>query len=561
VAHALLRAAPRLVSALGIRLLRPLLYCVLAAASVALLVRTVFGPVDLPWMSIRSPLNAEALVSVSFVLLVLSARREFGLRERRLDNCRFGRGDWACAGLVTTATAILFWPNLRSPFVFDDYAHLSQSSQATWRILFEAFARDPGGHGLFFRPVTFISHWLDYQWAGLEPARWHAWNLTVHAANSCLIYVLTRRLGMARAAALFAGLVFALHGSRAETVSWTDARSDLLATFFVLCVLLLVQEISRTGRRVFYIPLLVCGVLAVCTKESAFCVPLLSLSLLPLYSAEQRRRILSTSLALASICAVLFAYRWWALGGIGGYMDPAGLRTIWQSSPAHSFKALFFRMWAFLFFPLNWSVPLPWILRVSAGAFLGALVVSARRAARSRGLLAGVAFVFAAALPVQHLLLLSPDLAGARYLYLPVAGLAIFWAALIDGCAYSRSLGLAALLLTFNTAALRHNLAPWRTVPASAQAVCLQAGRLLRDDPRPIVVSGLPYKKQGVYFLSNGFPQCVAINSGEDMGRIEVVAKRVERGPQAARQLVWDEKQGELVEDSGAREAPAPTPR
>jgi len=381
VAHALVRAASALMPTLGIRLLRPLLYCVLAAASVALAARALFGPVGLPWISIRSPLNPEALVSVSFVLLVLSGRPESELRARRLDNYRFGRGDWACAGLVMTATAILFWPNLRAPFVFDDYAHLSQSSQATWRIVFEAFGRDPGGHGLFFRPVTFISYWLDYQWAGLEPARWHAWNLTVHAANSCLIYALTRRLGMARAAALFAGLVFALHGSRAETVSWTDARSDLLATFFVLCVLLLVQEISRTGRRVFYIPLLACGALAVCTKESAFCVPLLSLSLLPLYSAEQRRRILSASLALAAICAVLFAYRWWALGGIGGYMDPAGLPTIWRSSPAHSFKALFFRMWALLFFPINWSAPLRWILRVSAVAFLAALLLCARRAA------------------------------------------------------------------------------------------------------------------------------------------------------------------------------------
>jgi len=169
--------------------------------------------------------------------------------------------------------------------------------------------------------------------------------------------------------------------------------------------------------------------------------------------------------------------------------------------------------------------------------------------------------VFAAALPVQHLLLLGPDLAGARYLYLPVAGLAIFWGALIDGCACSWSLGLAALLLIFNTAALRHNLGPWRTVPASARAVCLQAGRLLRDDPRPIEVSGLPYKKQGVYFLSNGFPQCVAISSGEDAARIDVVQQRVEQESRTARQLVWHEKQGELVELSGARAAPAPTPQ
>jgi hypothetical protein len=137
------------------------------------------------------------------------------------------------------------------------------------------------------------------------------------------------------------------------------------------------------GPARFYVPLAVCAALAVYTKESAFCLPLLPVALLPFLPRAQWRRAIAASLALGSVCAILFAYRWWALGGIGGYADRTGVSAVWHSRPLHTSEALLFRQWAFLFFPVNWSVPLEWWLRAAASGFLAMLVVYAARAGAS----------------------------------------------------------------------------------------------------------------------------------------------------------------------------------
>jgi 4-amino-4-deoxy-L-arabinose transferase-like glycosyltransferase len=332
-----------------------------------------------------------------------------------------------------------------------------------------------------------------------------------------------------------------------------DARFDLLATLFTLCALLAALEYCRTGRRRLYVPSIVCAALAVYTKESAFCLPLLPLALLPFLPRAEWRRVAAASLALGSVCAILFVYRWWALGGIGGYDDSTGISAFWDSRPLHTFEALFFRQWAFLFFPVNWSVPLEWWLRAAAAGFLAVLVAfaargTAPRSSRSR-LMAGVAFLLAADIPVQHLLMFQPDLAGARGLYLPLIGLAIFWAALLERSAQSKlAWAMAAVLMAFNVAALRHNLRPWRTTPAAAAAVCGALGRELANDPRPVFVSGLPNRLQGVYFLSNGFPECVEMNSGQQAARVHLADGSAESVPLYARRFVWNREQGSLEE-------------
>lgn len=527
------------------RLLFIPLYLLLIVAAGLLAIRFVAGPFHSPLVTVNSPINAAAAVAVAFVLLTLLAAGDAagtpGAPQKRKG---------AILGLLLAATAAAFWPNLKTPFVYDDYTHIVQTSHATWRILADAFKPEPGGHGLFFRPVAFISYWLDYQWAGTHATRWHAWSLAVHAANVCLLYLLVKRLGARRAAATFAALVFALHGSRAETVAWSDARSDLLATFFCLCALLAVLEYCRGGRRAYFILLMLCAALGVCTKESAFCLPLLPVTLLPFMDRAERRRAAGASLALASVCALLFAYRWWALGGIGGYPDRTGVSAIWHSHPLHTFEALFYRQWAFLFFPVNWAVPLEWWLKAAAVAFIVALLVwAARGSAQRPQLLAGIAFLLAAALPVEHLLMFQPDFAGARVLYLPLAGLAIFWAAMVDGASHRRLRRVvSAALIAFNMAALEHNLKPWRTTPAAAAAACLALGRQMSTDPRPLVVSGLPDRRNGVYFLANGFPECVEMNSGQPMGKLYVMGRTPGRPPSNSRLFVWDQEKGSLVE-------------
>ena len=491
-----------------------LLQLILIVSGGLLAIRFVVGSIHLPLLSLNSPVNAGGAAAVSFVLLALLTPGDTatagGGRRRR---------DWIGLVALIVCTTAVFWRSLTVPFVFDDYTHILQASHASWRILYEVFQPLRGRLGMSFRPVTFILYWLDYHWAGSVAARWHAWSLAAHAANICLFFLLVRRLGLRRMGATLAAAVFALHGSRAETVAWSDARSDLLATLFCLCVLSAVLEYCRTGRHWILIPMMLCASFGVYTKESAFCLPLLPVTLLPLLTSGERRRALASSVALASVCVLLFAYRWWAIGGIGGYPDPSGVSTFWRSRPLHTSEALLFRQWAFLFFPVNWSVPPEWWLSLPAAGCIAALIAGARSGGVSRArLLSGIAFLLAAALPVEHLLMFQPDFAGARVLYLSVAGLAIFWGVLVDGAGGRMRWVTGLALIAFNIAALEHNLTPWRTSPLAAEGVCRALGNEMTRDPRPIIASGLPERRDGVYFLANGFPECVEMNSGQPMG-------------------------------------------
>src|ERR1022692_4879187 len=249
VALALLRAGPRghprlsgtqaklnVSSAGSFRLRRFLflsLYSLMALAAALLAIRLVVGPFRSGLVTVNSPANAGAAVAVSFVLLALiaaknpagfvavsfvllaliAAKNPAGPLPESCTARALPRPVWVDLTVLVAATALAFWRNLGSPFVYDDYGHIVQTSHATWRILADAFQREPGGHGLFFRPVGFISYWLDYRWAGGHAVRWHLWSLAAYAANTCLVYLLVRRLGVRRVGALVAALLFALHGS------------------------------------------------------------------------------------------------------------------------------------------------------------------------------------------------------------------------------------------------------------------------------------------------------------------------------------------------------------
>ena len=81
-------------------------------------------------------------------------------------------------------------------------------------------------------PLTWLSHMLDCQLFGLEPAGHHLTNLLLHVLNTLLLFALLHRMtGAQRRSALVAGL-FAIHPLHVESVAWVAERKDVLSTFF-----------------------------------------------------------------------------------------------------------------------------------------------------------------------------------------------------------------------------------------------------------------------------------------------------------------------------------------
>jgi len=481
------------------------------------------------WLSQHALLNVEGFIALGFVALLFIRGGEVKKSAAGFD----ALGLAIATAVIALAVSLAFAPILRAPFLYDDYTHITDATHFTWLSVAQQF-EPVTGRGLFFRPIGFFLYWLNYLWAGANPVLWHASSIALHAICSCLVFALCRELGVSRAASLVGALLFALTGLAAETVGWIDARFDLMTTALVLASLLCI------GRN-WLISGVALGAAGMLCKESGFCLPFLIAALALFRNSQERRRIWRAAAWTSLVASILFAYRWWALHGIGGYDAHFHL--------LHTLNALLLRQWAILFFPFNWSAPSSPTLRVAVVAIPFILAAVAWMARAPRRFLAGCTiFIIAAGLPVQHLLLLSTSLGGSRELYLGSVGWALLWAVLLESMAWRprvifASL-LACLLLAIGACMLEHNLRVWRDTAEVVRSVCASFGKTAADIPGNIVVHGLPASRMGTVFLNNGFPQCVDMNAGVPAWRIQVSDQGA--APSDAHEFVWNDATGRI---------------
>ena len=137
-------------------------------------------------------------------------------------------------GVVT-----LYWPAASYPFIgFDDGEYVSQNAQIlpglSWHGLGWAFTSFDAAN---WHPLTWLSHMLDCQLFGLNPGRHHLHNVLLHALNTCLLFVVLRRLTGAVWRSAFVAALFAVHPLHVESVAWISERKDVQSTFFFLLTL------------------------------------------------------------------------------------------------------------------------------------------------------------------------------------------------------------------------------------------------------------------------------------------------------------------------------------
>ncbi|MGO8930740.1 MAG: tetratricopeptide repeat protein [Limisphaerales bacterium] len=141
--------------------------------------------------------------------------------------------------LLALAVAAVYLPVASFDFTnYDDTYYVTRNPHVlrglTWEGVSWAFTRGYSGN---WHPVTWMSHMLDCQLYGLNPAGHHLTSLLLHAANSVLVFLVLRYLtGAAWRSACVAAL-FALHPLHVESVAWVAERKDLLSAFFgLLCL-------------------------------------------------------------------------------------------------------------------------------------------------------------------------------------------------------------------------------------------------------------------------------------------------------------------------------------
>ena len=467
----------------------------------------------------RAAINLEA----AFALLVLLCSTGFSLSITQRSEAG-DRKRWLL--LLLMIPAALLW-TLTIPLVSDDFVHIGFALHFTPDKIVELFTIPAGDR--FFRPLGYISYAIDALWAGHSPALWHLAALLIHFANCLLVYLLARQTGLARFFAATAAVIFGIHGSRPEAVTWIACRFDLIATLFVLATL----SLFLRGR---YWLALATAFLALISKESAYVLPVLLVLVgrtpssgappgpdppvaTPVASPVARlwRRVAP----FAALTAAVFLYRWHLLSGIGGYQTASHTPAILNFSILRTANALLLRLWATLFFPINWTEAPQWWLWIALGPGLAGYAAIALRGGRQRRTLAFLLFAFIAALPVQQLLLIGPDLEKSRVLYLPSVGFALFLAAALETLRHLKWRVPAAIaIMVFQTACLEHNLLTWRGVALVARQACDSVAASLAGNGKTVTVLDLPNVLRGVYFFHKGMPDCLEVGHGIDIRRV-----------------------------------------
>jgi hypothetical protein len=354
----------------------------------------------------------------------------------------------------------------------------------------------------FFRPAVYWSYAIDALWAGVSPTAWRAGNLAIHVANTLLVYWLCRDVRFALTGAFIGALVFGLHGSRPEAVTWVAARFDLMAVMFSLACILAVVHSAKWW--------IGCSLLALAlmSKESAYVTPLVAAFALR-YLGFHWRAIWKPVAPLFGTAAVVLIYRLWLLHGIGGYRDPVnGSAVILHPSLLPTINALLLRFWAALMFPLNWTGELNKLTGAALTAAIAAYIYIALRGTDRRKASLGILVAVTCSLPAYQFLSIGMDLEKSRVLYFSSVGLALLFAAIFERIDVKMAL-CAVAVVGFQWMALQNNLGHWRRVGELAGRTCAAQAKA-SGEPR----TQQPNVVDGVYFLRMGLPECVMLLNG-----------------------------------------------
>ncbi len=182
--------------------------------------------------------------------------------------------------MLFAATVALYWPVHTHPFTnFDDgpyvYANQHVRSGLNWETVKWAFTSIgtvtpdvPDWH-----PLAWLSHALDTQLFGPDPAGPHDVNVFFHALNVVLLFwVLWRATGALGRSAMVAAL-FAVHPINVESVAWISERKNLLSMTFFLLALAAYRWYAREPRVTRYLVVALLFAFGLMSKPQVITLP------------------------------------------------------------------------------------------------------------------------------------------------------------------------------------------------------------------------------------------------------------------------------------------------
>ena len=345
--------------------------------------------------------------------------------------------------LILAATFFLYLPCLRYGFVYDDQVQIVTNPRiASWSYLPAYFQHHVwiqiSTTGSYYRPLFLLWLRINHVLWGMNPVGWHATSLVLHLVAVALAYLLLRRTIPDPLVVVVATAVFALHPAHIESTAWISGSTDPLMAIPLIGSLLCWLRYRQHKRVTLLIASLLLFVAALMVKESAAITPLLIFVYGYVRSSEdsQCSRLRQAIRSCAPYFALLLAYVAVRRHILYSEIEPA-LRPLYTAILNLPAMAWFY--FRHLLWPARLSVMYDFDLTRSHSAMLIAatLLVSIATLAiffafrRSPALLSAWAWiVFPIAAAIAGTPQFDPhDYVHDRYLYLPVLGLGILFAA------------------------------------------------------------------------------------------------------------------------------------
>jgi hypothetical protein len=338
----------------------------------------------------------------------------------------------AGAALLVALTLAVFWRVQQADFLlYDDDVYVTgndavraglDAGSVRW-----AFSETLVGN---WHPLTWLSHMLDVELYGLDPAGHHRTSLLLHAANAVVLFLLLTSWTAAPARSLLVAALFAVHPLHVESVAWVSERKDVLSMLLALLALAGWTRWTRAGGPAWYAAALACFALALLAKPMVVTLPfaLLLLDLWPLGRWTGGARTLAPrvveklpffALSAASSAVTLWAQSSW------GSVYPVPLATRLLSALLGYAAYLRQTLWPLdlaVFYPFARAVHLEHL--VAAAAILAGVSALAVASVRRRPYLFVGWFWFVGTLvPVIGLVQVGLQARADRYTYLPHVGL------------------------------------------------------------------------------------------------------------------------------------------
>jgi len=160
---------------------------------------------------------------------------------------------WLIAFALIALTATAYWEIRDHSFVsYDDDVYVVANAQVqrglSWQGLGWAFTATSAAN---WHPLTWLSHMLDVQLFGLNPAGHHIMSLLIHIANVLVLYLLLEAVTGALWPSALVAALFAVHPINVESVAWIAERKNVLSTLFwllTICAYLRYASRPSTSR-------------------------------------------------------------------------------------------------------------------------------------------------------------------------------------------------------------------------------------------------------------------------------------------------------------------------